>query len=147
MTKRITVPIAYVARMTNRGDDDGRRPGEWAVRLSRSFLFATRGIWIARLGGNFRIQLVSAAAVVFLTVACGITGSHLGLVVVSIAAVLSAELMNTAVERTCDFIAELHGIGHDPCVRDIKDLAAGAVLIVSLGALANGVIVFGPRLI
>src|SRR5688572_22570552 len=133
--------------MTNRGDDDGRRPGAWAVRLSRSFLFATRGIWIARLGANFKIQLVSAAAVVFLTVAYGITGSHLGLVVLSIATVLAAELMNTAVERTCDFVAQLHGIGHDPRIRDIKDLAAGSVLIVALGALINGVIVFGPRLI
>ncbi|GIH10397.1 hypothetical protein Rhe02_84640 [Rhizocola hellebori] len=101
---------------------------------------------MARLGANFRIHLVSAGGVVFLTVAHGITGSHLGLVVWSIAAVLSAELMNTAVERTCDFIAELHGIDRDPRIRDIKDLAAGAVLVVALAALVNALIVFGPRL-
>ncbi|WP_117212290.1 diacylglycerol kinase family protein [Allorhizocola rhizosphaerae] len=122
------------------------RIGAWAVRLSRSFRFATRGIWVAGRGANFRIQLASAGGVVFLTVAYGITGSHLGLVVVSIAAVLSAELMNTAIERTCDFIAELHGIGRDPRIRDIKDLAAGSVLLVALGALVNGIIVFGPEL-
>jgi len=122
------------------------RIAPWAVRLSRSFRFATRGIWIARSGANFRIQLVSACGVVFLTVAYGITGSHLGLAVLSIAVVLSAELMNTAVERTCDFIAELHSIGRDPRVRDIKDLAAGSVLMVASGALVNGVIVFGPLL-
>lgn len=144
--------------MTDRGDDDcctsachGRAVeattiGAWAVRLSRSFRFATRGIWVARPGANFRIQLASACGVVFLTVAYGITGSHLGLVVLSIAAVLAAELMNTAVERACDFIAELHGIGRDPRIRDIKDLAAGSVLIMALGALVNGVIVFGPQL-
>jgi len=130
--------------MTDRGDDDRRSP---VARLSRSFRFATRGIWIARRGANFRIQLVSAVGVVFLTVAYGITGSHLGVVVLSIAVVLSAELMNTAVERTCDFIAELHGIGQDPRIRDIKDIAAGSVLIMALGALVNGIIVFGPHLV
>ncbi len=137
LTERIGARIPYVARM---------RIGAWAVRLSRSFRFATRGIWVAGRGANFRIQLASAGGVVFLTVAYGITGSHLGLVVVSIAAVLSAELMNTAIERTCDFIAELHGIGRDPRIRDIKDLAAGSVLLVALGALVNGIIVFGPEL-
>ncbi|HZM74498.1 MAG TPA: diacylglycerol kinase family protein [Candidatus Limnocylindrales bacterium] len=118
----------------------------WAVRLGRSFRFAARGIWLARSGPNFRIQLVSAFGVVFLTVAYGMTGSHLGVVVLSITAVLAAELMNTAVERLCDFIANLHGIGLDPRIRDIKDLAAGSVLIVAAGALVNGVILFGPML-
>jgi diacylglycerol kinase len=156
---RIGARIAYVARMTDRGDDDRRAParrgsaatatriGAWAARLGRSFGFAARGIWIALPGTNLRVQLVSAGGVVFLTVAYGITGSHLGLVVWSIAAVLAAELMNTAIERTCDFIAELHGIGRDPRIRDIKDLAAGSVLIVALGALVNGIIVFGPELL
>jgi diacylglycerol kinase len=126
--------MAYLARMTDRR------------RLIRSFRFATRGIWISRPDPNFRIQLVSAGGVAFLTAAYGITGSHLGLVVISIAAVLSAELMNTAVERLCNFIAELHGIGRDPRIRDIKDIAAGSVLVMALGALANGIIVFGPHL-
>jgi diacylglycerol kinase len=138
--------MAYLARMTELGDD-ARRMSVWATRLRRSFRFAARGIWVARRGANFRIQLASACVVVFFVVGYGITGSHLGLVVLSIAAVLSAELMNTAVERVCDFIAELHGIGKDPRIRDIKDLAAGSVLIVALGALVNGFIVFGPRLI
>jgi len=124
----------------------GTRIGAWAARLGRSFRFATRGIWLARSGANFRIQLASAGVVVFLAVAYGITGSHLGLVVVSITAVLATELANTAVERICDLIAQLHGIGLDPRIRDIKDLAAGSVLVVALGALVNGVIVFGPQL-
>jgi len=90
---------------------------------------------------------VSAGVVVFLTVAYGITGSHLGLVALSITTVLAAELMNTAVERICDLIAQLHGIGLDSRIRDVKDIAAGAVLLVALGALVNGIILFGPRLI
>jgi diacylglycerol kinase len=90
---------------------------------------------------------VVAAAVTLLVVAYGVTGTRLGLVVVSITAVLSAEVMNTAVERACDFVAALHGIGKDPRIRDIKDLSAAAVLIVALGATVNGLIVFGPQLV
>jgi diacylglycerol kinase len=120
----------------------GRASGPRA--LYRSFGFAARGIWVATTGRNLRIQLFAAAVVLFLTVGYGLTGSHLGLVVVSITAVISAELMNTAIERLSDFIARLHGIDEDPRIRDIKDLAAGAVLVVAIGAAVNGVIVFGP---
>jgi diacylglycerol kinase len=114
--------------------------------LYRSFGFAARGLWVARTGRNLRIQLIAAAAVLFLVVAYGLTGSQLGLVIVSVTAVISAELMNTAIERLCDFVAELHGIGTDPRIRDIKDLAAGAVLLVAIGAAVNGMIIFGPLL-
>jgi diacylglycerol kinase len=151
-------PIAYGALVTEHRAH-ARRPAAshqraggwtsiraWAVRLTGSFGFATRGVWVARSGANFKIQVVATAVVVFLTVAYGITGSHLGLVVLSITAVISAELMNTAVERTCNLLAELYGLGRDPRIRDIKDLAAAAVLVVAMGAAANGVIVFGPQL-
>ena len=48
------------------------------------------------------------------------------------ALVLAAELVNTAVERLADHLhPELH-----PGIRAVKDCAAGAVLIASLGALA-----------
>jgi diacylglycerol kinase len=113
----------------------------------RSFGFAVRGIWVARTGRNLRIQLVAAAAVVFLVVCYAVSGSRLGLVVVSVTAVISAEILNTAIERLCNFIAELHGIGQDARIRDIKDLSAAAVLVVSIGAAANGAIVFGPLLL
>jgi diacylglycerol kinase (ATP) len=117
-----------------------------ARALYRSFSFAVRGLWVARTGRNLRIHLFATAVVLALVVAYGLTGSQLGLVIVHVTAVISAELLNTAIERVCDFIAALHGIGEDPRIRDIKDLAAGAVLVVAVGAAANGVIIFGPLL-
>jgi len=113
----------------------------------RSFGFAGRGVWVAATGRNVRIQLVAAGVVLLLIVAYGVTGTRLGLVVLSATAVLAAELLNTAIERLCDLVAELHGIGLDPRIRDIKDIAAGAVLTVAVGAAVNGVITFGPLLL
>lgn len=115
-------------------------------RLLRSFQCALRGIWVARSGANLRIHAAATAAVVVLVLAYQIAGSRLGLVVLAVTTVIAAELVNTAIEQTCDLIAELHGIGQDDRIRDIKDLAAGAVLITALGAALLGLIVFGPLL-
>jgi undecaprenol kinase len=53
------------------------------------------------------------------------------LVIISSAAVLAAELFNTAIERLADHLhPELH-----PEIRIVKDCAAAAVLCVSIGAL------------
>jgi diacylglycerol kinase len=100
-------------------------------RLGRSFGYALRGIWVARRGRNMRIHLVAAGAVGLLAALRGLSGARLGLLALTIGAVLAAELLNTAIERVCDFMCE----GPDPRIRDIKDLSAGAVLVVALAAV------------
>ena len=129
-------PVAYRADVTGHG--------RGVRRLGRSFGYAGRGLGVAWAGGNYRVQVAAAAAVAFVAAAYGVTGAQLGLVVLSIAAVISAEIVNTAVERLCDLVGELHGLGRDPRIRDIKDLAAGAVLVTSLGATGVGLVVFVP---
>jgi undecaprenol kinase len=54
------------------------------------------------------------------------------IVILTSAAVISAELFNTALERLAD---HLHPDVH-PSIRIVKDCAAGAVLVCSLAALA-----------
>ncbi len=53
------------------------------------------------------------------------------LVGVMIVLVLAAELFNTAIEEVCDLVHPRP----DPRVKLIKDVAAGAVLLLSVGAL------------
>lgn len=52
--------------------------------------------------------------------------------IVCIASVISAEIMNTAIERVGDYLSP----GKDERIRVIKDLSSAAVLVSSLGALA-----------
>ncbi len=113
----------------------------------RSFGHAWHGIVIAARGGNFRLQLFAGAVVVALLLAYAVTGVELAVVVVCVAMVLAAEIANTAIERLCDLVDELHGLGRDPRIGAIKDLAAGAVLVTSLGAAGAGLVVFGPLLL
>jgi len=56
--------------------------------------------------------------------------------------VIAAEAMNTAIEGTIDL---LHPHRHEKAGR-IKDIAAGAVLIVTAAAIATGVFIFLPKI-
>ena len=114
----------------------------WLMLRMLSFRYAFRGIWVAGTGANFRLQLAGAGAACILAAAFGVRRTHVGLVILSVVAVVSAELLNTAIERICDLVAGLHGIGWDARIRDVKDLAAAAVLVVAVGAAAIGIIVF-----
>ena len=77
------------------------------------------------------------------------TWCHLALVewlwvVFAIGLVFFAELMNTAIEQTVDLV-----VGHrpDPLARQVKDVAAGCVLVAAMISVAVGVLTFGPYFI
>ncbi|MBM6901276.1 diacylglycerol kinase, partial [Gemmiger formicilis] len=64
------------------------------------------------------------------------------LIILCIAAVLGMELMNSAIERAVDKPDTTHWWSAGAA----KDMAAGAVLIVALGALCIGCVLLIPRL-
>ncbi|MEO8772297.1 MAG: diacylglycerol kinase family protein [Ferruginibacter sp.] len=62
---------------------------------------------------------------------------------ICIAAVLTAELINTAIEELCNIVyKEDH-----PGIKLVKDLAAGAVLIMAIAAAISGAVIFIPKII
>ena len=64
-------------------------------------------------------------------------------VVIVIGMVFSAEIINSSLERTADFVkAE-----RDDRKRDIKNLGAAAVLVCAMAALITGLIIFVPKII
>jgi diacylglycerol kinase len=105
-----------------------------------SFRHAGRGIGVAATGRNFRVMIAIAAVVVAAAIAYDVSGRDWAVLLVCIAAVLGAEAANTAVELLADIVeAEWH-----PVIRDVKDLAAGAVLIMSIIAAVAGALVLWP---
>ncbi len=52
--------------------------------------------------------------------------------------VISAELINTAIERTCDLIT----LERNSQIKYIKDISAGAVLALCLGSVSIAVLIF-----
>jgi diacylglycerol kinase len=117
------------------------------VREIRSFRHAFRGVGAAVRERHMKVHLFAAAVVLAVGVAAGVTGTNLGLVVLVAAMVLAMEVMNSAVERICDLIAVTAQLSYpNEAIRTIKDMAAGAVLLVSLASLVVGGLTFIPLL-
>ena len=57
--------------------------------------------------------------------------------------VISAEMFNTALEKTLDYINE----DYDEKIRFIKDASAGAVLVLAIASAAIGLIIFIPKFV
>jgi undecaprenol kinase len=98
--------------------------------------FALNGLRHAlRSEHSLKTQLVVFVAVVSAMIVLRPGPPWWALVMLASAAVFAAELFNTAIEQLADHLhPEIH-----PSIRVVKDCAAAAVLLASLGALAVGV--------
>lgn len=65
------------------------------------------------------------------------------LVTLCIVGVFACEIINTLFERLCDRMTT----EYDDRIRKIKDISAGFVLLVCLGSVAVGLIIFLPKFI
>jgi diacylglycerol kinase (ATP) len=123
---------------------DSKAPSfSWKARL-KSFVYAWEGIVsFFRWEQNAQIHLIFTFLVLVLSVTLGVSNWEAIAVVFSIAFVWVAEMINTAIEKTIDFVSmERH-----PQIKLIKDIAAGAVLVASLTAVIVGSFIFIPKLI
>lgn len=90
---------------------------------------------------NAKIHLAAFLIVVAAGFYFAIDRTEWMIILLASGAVIAAEAMNTAIEGTIDIVHPHHG---EKAGR-IKDIAAGAVLIVTCAAIAVGVIVFFPK--
>ena len=93
--------------------------------------------------GSFLVHLPVAAAVIALAITLRVTPGEGCLLALCIAAVLGAELMNSALERLARAITRDY---HDD-VRVGLNIASGAVLVIALGTVVVGLVIFLPRLL
>jgi len=108
----------------------------------QSFNFAIEGvIHVLRTQRNMRLHFAAAVAVIVVAVAVGVSKIELIVLLMSIAFVLVAEMINTAIEGTIDAATT----SFDPMAKLAKDIAAGAVLIASVNAVAVGYLVFAGK--
>jgi diacylglycerol kinase (ATP) len=113
-------------------------PGR-APSLLHSFNYAFEGIiHVLRTQRNLRLHFLAAILVFAAAIALGVTRLQLIALVLAIAFVLVAEMLNTAIEGVID----VSTTSFDPNAKLAKDIAAGAVLIASIAALGVGYLVF-----
>jgi diacylglycerol kinase (ATP) len=113
-----------------------------APTLLESFNYAFEGIiHVLRTQRNMRIHFSIAAAVLILALAIGVTKLELIALMLSIAFVLIAEMINSAIEGAIDVATT----SFDPLAKLAKDMAAGAVLVATINAVAVGYLVFSGQ--
>ena len=113
---------------------------ELMARL-RSFLYAFAGLrLLLREEHNARIHATITVLVVVAGIVLRVSPVEWGVLVICIGMVLAAEAFNSAIERICDYLTT----EHDDRIRDIKDLAAGAVLLCAIATAVVGVVIFLP---
>lgn len=108
-----------------------------------SFGHAFRGLFYTwETQRHLRVHLALAALAVLLGLVLRIGATEWALLALTIALVLSLELLNTVVEAVVDLVTP----DYHPLARVAKDVAAGAVLVSAMGGVAVGAFLFIPRL-
>ncbi|MBM1107305.1 diacylglycerol kinase family protein [Aurantibacter crassamenti] len=116
----------------------------FAVNRIKSVGFAMRGaLLLIRTEASIKIQLFLAIVMTALGFYFEISRIEWILQVLAIAMVMGVEGANTAIEKICDFIHP----DFNSKIGFIKDVSAGAVMLVSIGAVIVGLIIYLPKIV
>ena len=93
---------------------------------------------------NLKMQLVILVLVLVLGWLLKFSSVDWMIIILTSVGVLAVEMINTAIEMTVDMFCqdEFH-----PLAKKAKDIAAGAVLVSSIGSLIIGSIIIIPKMI
>ena len=109
-----------------------------------SFRHAFAGIWLAITSqANIRIHVFVGSIVLLFATYLNIPFAEILVLILTIALVLLAEMVNTSIE----FLADSVTLEHHEYIKNTKDVAAGAVLLTVIFAVCIGLIIFVPKVI
>lgn len=113
-------------------------------KRAKSFVYAAKGIksFISR-EHNAWIHSTATLATIVLGIILHISRTEWIAIVLCIGMVFSAEAFNTAIERLVNLVSP----DYNKTAGDVKDIAAGAVLLCAVAAAIVGFIIFLPKLI
>lgn len=113
-------------------------------KLKNSFKYAIEGIQSAfKTEQNLKIHFIVTAIVVFLGILLKIDYIEWAICFLLFGFVITAELLNTAIEVTVDLAMPQK----NDKAKLAKDIAAGAVLVSSIIAILVGIVIFVPKII
>ncbi len=113
-------------------------------RLIKSFTYSIKGLWrVIREEQNLKIQLIAGTLVLLLAWFFGLKTWEWSILIIMIALVFLAEVINSAVERVTDVLKPRIS----DYVKEIKDIMAAAVMITALASIIIGILIFLPYFI
>lgn len=112
----------------------------WRTKFAEAFLGFARAI---REQSSFRVHIPAGVIVLALAVVLRCTPLEWCLLITCIAGVVAAEIFNSSLETLFHALDD----ATKNRMRGCLDQAAAAVLVISIGALVIGVIIFVPKLL
>lgn len=108
-----------------------------------SYQYGIQGIWLAfQHEENMAIHLIVAIGVLLLNYVLKISQTEWLITLLLIGLAWMAEVFNTAIEKLADRVTQ----EHDLLIGQVKDLAAGAVVIICLIGVVCALIIYVPYL-
>lgn len=113
-------------------------------KLIKSFTYAWEGIKFAfKNDQNLRVHLIIAVIVIILSLIFDVSHFEMGILGIMILLVISAEMVNTAIEQMVDLITK----EHREEAKIAKDVSAGMVLLTAIGSIIVGLLIFIPHIL
>jgi len=107
--------------------------------IHKSFLNAFRGVFLMiKSERNFQIEVLAFFINLFLIFYFRLSAIDTILILIVSSGVLIAEIFNTAIEKICDVIQP----EFDKRIGFIKDIAAGAVILMTIVSFIVGILVY-----
>ena len=113
-------------------------------KLKKSFRYAFLGLrYSIDENQNIKIHIIVATFVLIFGLFLGLTRYELFTVSLLIVLVISAEMINSAIEEVVDLLVDQHS----EHAKIAKDVGAGMVLLISIFAVVVGFFVFIPHVL
>lgn len=115
------------------------------IKFLKSFIHAGRGVALTTRGRNFRVQFLCSVLAIIFSFVLKISTTEWLIVLILIGTVLAAETFNTSIEELANVVKQQNELDYT-VTKEVRDLAAGAVLIVSVFSAIIGLIIFLPKI-
>ena len=113
-------------------------------KIRNSFKYAIEGIWTSfKTERNMKIHIFIMILVIIAGIILKINKSEWIICIILFAIVIGSELFNTSIETIVDMV--MPEINEKAKIA--KDVSAGAVLVVAIGAAIIGLVIFVPRIL
>lgn len=118
----------------------GGRARSWSA-LKSGYHAVSGLMWVAPRTPSLKLGVVVVAVLLGVGVVLKLRPVEIAVLVLGGAMVLAVETLNTAVEMLCDHVQP----DHHPQIGKVKDVAAGATVIVEIGVALVVLLLIAPR--
>ena len=113
-------------------------------KIRNSFKYAIEGLWTSfKTERNMKIHIFIMILVIIAGIILKINKSEWIICIILFAIVIGSELFNTSIETIVDMVMP----EKNEKAKIAKDVSAGAVLVVAIGAAIIGLVIFVPRIL